>query len=105
MALGEPVGDGVASAFSASLTARPCEVAVAFGEGAPEGEVAFWSPEGLAAGLGDPLAPEEVLGDGLGVAPPLGSLARTGRKYSLAVVPTCCWASLELVPLGMLTMM
>jgi hypothetical protein len=48
----------------------------------------------------------DALGDGLAVAAPVeASVARTGRKYSLAVVPTCCRASSEFVPLGMLTMM
>lgn len=95
--------DGVASAFSASVTARPCEVAEADGE---DDEVAFSPvPDLLAEGLGE--AVEEPLADGLGEAAPLpvASCARTGRKYSLAVVPTWSRASLELVPLGMFTMM
>src|SRR5581483_5797114 len=72
---------------------------------AVEDEDAFCLEEAVGLGLGLELPLGEALGEGLCAAPPLGSLARTGRKYSLAVVPTCCWASLELVPLGMLTMM
>lgn len=51
-------------------------------------------------------APPVSLAEGVPVAlAPESSVARTGRKYSLAVVPTCCRASFEFVPLGMLTMM
>lgn len=103
LALALAEADGVESAFSASVTARPCEVAEADGE---DEEVAFSPvPEALAEGLGEAL--EEPLGDALGeaAAEPVASWARTGRKYSLAVVPTCSRAFSELVPLGMFTMM
>src|SRR4051812_26583439 len=105
-AFAEAEDDGVASAFSASVTARPCEVAVAVGE-AEEDEDAFSFEVALVDGLGDPLEPalDDALGEGLVAAEVLASLARTGRKYSFAVVPTCWRASSELVPLGMLTMM
>src|ERR1044072_3278817 len=55
--------DGVESAFSAAVTARPCEGAAA---GGGAGEVAFSpvEPDLLAVGLGD--AVEEPLADGLG---------------------------------------
>ncbi|GAA3155425.1 hypothetical protein GCM10017687_86790 [Streptomyces echinatus] len=103
----EPLGEGVEPAFSASVTARPWEVAVAVGDGEPDEEPFCFEEaldDGLALGLGEELPPVDALGEGL-PAGPLASWARTGRKYSLAVVPTCSWASLELVPLGMLTMM
>lgn len=81
-ALAEPeaLEDGVGSAFSASVTARPCEVAVAEGEEDP-GEVALsgssaaLSPEEL----GEALPLEDLLGVGLGVGVPLSVRSR-GRK-------------------------
>jgi len=104
--LAEGAGDGVPSARRESVTARPW--AVEDGEGEAE-ELAF-SPvladaEGEPEGLGLPLEDAEGDGDGLAAAGPVASWARTGRKYSLAVVPTWARACSELVPLGMLTMM
>src|SRR5262249_55669687 len=65
---GERVGEGVEPAFSASVTARPWEVAEALGD-AVEDEVAFSleeaPPEGLALGFGEEPRLEEALGDGL----------------------------------------
>lgn len=98
--------DGLASAFSAPVTARPWEVAVDDGDedvlSLESGASTLAEEEPLGEAPGDSL--EEVLGEAL-AAGPLASVARTGRKYSFAVVPTCSRASLELVPLGMLTMM
>ncbi|MDQ0938166.1 hypothetical protein QFZ49_008148 [Streptomyces turgidiscabies] len=75
---GLPLGVGVASALRASVTGRPCEVAVADGLGEADDEVAF-SPGFEADGEGLP----DVLADGLGLGvagPPWTSRARTGRK-------------------------
>ena len=106
--LAEAEEDGVESAFRASVTARPWEVADEDGE-AEDDPVAFWDPDALLDGeaLGEALELplEDALGEALDAAPALASWARTGRKYSFAVVPTCLRASSEFVPLGMLTMM
>ena len=48
---------------------------------------------------------ESRSGSGCGAVGAPAATVSTGRKYSWAVVPTCCWACLLLVPLGMLTMM
>ena len=66
--LGVADGDGVESAFSASVTARPWVVAEAVGDAEEEDE-AFSPEDALLDGLGEPLAPDdEALGEGLGVA-------------------------------------
>lgn len=106
----EPLPEGVGLAFSASVTARPWDVAEDDGPAvSPDsGEVASSLPSELD-GLGEPLplGLVLVLGEPLGVwvAPVPIWLCRTGRKYSFAVVPTWSRASSESVPLGMLTMM
>lgn len=76
-ALAELVADGVVSAFRASVTARPWEVAVA--DGVAEVALSVASSEALLEGLLEALL--EVLGDGLADASvPETSVARTGRK-------------------------
>ena len=100
----EPLPEGVGSAFSASVTARPWDVAEDDGlaESPDSGEFASSLPEldGLGSRCWGWCSARR---SGSGVAGPLG--CRTGRKYSFAVVPTCSRASSESVPLGMLTMM
>lgn len=89
---------GAFGALRASLSARPWEVAL--DDGVADGDLP--SP---ALGACEPLA------EGLGLWVPSGAAgvpsakARTGRKYSWAVVPTCSRACCSFVPLGMFTMM
>ena len=77
---GEPLPDGVGSAFSASVTARPCVLEVA--EGVVEGEVALSVALSLSLSLSEPVeALLEALGEGLAAgSPPETSVVRTGRK-------------------------
>lgn len=85
-------------ALRASLSTRPWEVALDDGVAWALGLVppsAFGAPELLAEGLG--------VAAGAAGAP--SAKARTGRKYSWAVVPTCSRACFSFVPLGMFTMM
>lgn len=79
----EPLPDGVGSAFSASVTARPCVLEVA--EGGVEGdedEVALSVALSLSVSLSEPVeALLEALGEGLAAgSPPETSVVRTGRK-------------------------
>jgi hypothetical protein len=105
-AAAEAEADGLAeaaaeSAFRPSVTARPCLVELAEAE-AEEEAVAEAFEEAEADGEAEPDALAEGDAEAAGV---LAVMASTGRKYSWAVVPTCCSACLEFVPLGMLTMM
>ncbi len=102
---------GLGAFARASVTARPWVVAPA--EGAADSSFcaslsgAEADGEPLADGLGEPLAEGlgEPLPEGWGASGSLRATARTGRKNSCAVVPTCWRACSWSVPLGMFTMM